>query len=329
MRSFQRLSLIVAAFVVTSTRSAAYDAPPVDCATQAIAAVELAGDAVVDNLRMRFHERIDLRSGRYIREWSSASHGISGGEGFDGTRWWTRDVSGASHALNAPSAKALATTVAWLNRQRWCTRRGDGSVSVTPHEGAPITFAASRGRIIRTEFALPEDHEIQSFSDWRVVDGMWVPFARRVDYPEDDSHETWIVTHVRTSQTAPEQRVFASPSPPRDSGTNPDGTVTVPLHILYDKPRISVKLNGRRPFTYVLDSGGHFIATPPTARISGLAPIGSANETGEGTAILPVRFARAQRVDIGNAFMNSQTAKIVPYSAARLERAALPARPAG
>ncbi len=327
MRSFKCLFFIAAALAFSGLTAATDGGIPsgFQCAMRPVAAIDLEGTAVVDGLPSHFYERIDVRTGWYVRRWSSASRVIAGGEGFDGQHWWSQDLSGASHELDAPSAKALVRTIAWFNRQAWCAQLKDGTFSVMPPGGARMTLTVSGRQIVRTVVVLPEDHEIQTFSDWRVVDGMRVPFARRVDYPEDDYQETWAVSRVVTSRSALMRRAFASPAPPNDFSTiNAADAVTMPLHIAYDKPRISIRLNGRGPFTYVLDSGGHFIATPATARTAGLEGIGSANESGAGTALLQTRFARVGQVDIGKAFIKDQVAKIIPYSHARLERAALP-----
>ncbi len=331
MRFVRLLQFFVAFGAVLATVAAAVrpapQRPAFSCAYQrgSVRSISLAGEAVVDGLSQRFSETFDIDDGRYKRSWRSAMTPLRGGEGFDGSHWWTQDLSGASHDLNAPDARALAASIAWLNAQMWCSARADGTLRITPPGGAPALVSISKHRIFRVALQLPEEREIETYSNWRNVRGILVPLTRHVDYPEDDEHETWAAVRVFASSARPASAVFARPPTAHDSGIeNAATSAEVPLHIIHDKPRISVALNARGPFTYVLDSGGHFIATPATARAVGVQGVGTASETGQGSAILPTRFARITQVRIGRAFMRGQVAKIVPYSPSRLERESLP-----
>ena len=196
-------------------------------------------------------------------------------------RAWTQDRSGASHDLDAPSSCALAVTNAWLERRGWChpstglgvtalgERRSERSTfdgfRVTPDRGAPVEVWIDRRKqvIARTILQLPEDREVESYSDWRLVNGVTIPFVRSVDYPEDESKEVWVTTLASGSTVASPSTDYASPAPPNDVAMAAGvAASSVRLELIRDKPRISVRLNGRGPFIYVLDTGGHFIATP-------------------------------------------------------------------
>lgn len=298
---------------------------------------ESTGSAVIDGLRSPFFQRVDLRTGRYVRRWRSLRGAIPGGEGFNGARWWVQDRSGASHDLDAPDARALVVTLAWLNRRGWCgslgtvtissatTAGGTDEVTARPKGGAPVTMwiDTAAKRVVRTRVRQPEDHEVDAYSDWRTVSGVAVPFLRTVVYPEDQEREIWRISNVKLSARMLPAMTFASPAPPDDVALHGRST-SVPLAIKRDKPLIAVRLDGRGPFTYVLDSGGHFIATPTTASAVGLQQIGVAAETGQGNGILTTRFAKVASVSIGGAVMRNQIAKIVPYSRERLQAEGLP-----
>jgi len=106
-----------------------------------------------DSLHGDVHETVDVRTGRYM--FSTRNNVYTRAAGFDGASQWVRDRSGASHALNAPHARALARTDAWLRRRGWCAvdrggatltraavrienRRGYDVVTATPAGGAPV-----------------------------------------------------------------------------------------------------------------------------------------------------------------------------------------------
>jgi hypothetical protein len=296
------------------------------------------GTAKVDDLSQTFIERVDPLTGTYARFWRSHLGAIPGGQGFDGRLDWSTDRSGASHYLNSPAAIAIARTDAWLARRGWCGSmtgahvaprgaRTEGGTAfdvyrVQPLGGAPVDvwIDARTHLLARTSQRLSETRIVQDYHDWRVVGGALIPFERDVTYPEDQESERWDA--VRVSLAALPPGSFAPPPAPDDVVIH-GRAAKIPFAIVRHKPRISVRINGRGPFTYVLDTGGHFIATPATARAASMQGIGEANETGAGTGILPVRFARAN-VTMGGATMRGQVAKIVPYSHERLAREGLP-----
>ena len=220
-----------------------------------------------------------------------------------------------------PWAQRLAVTRAWLARRGWCDRPQPAG-----GERVALSFDLQTHLLLQARLQLSEEHEVTRFEDWRDVDGVSLPFLRIVAYPEDSERETWTAQHVSFPARPFPASVFAAPPPPDDVVMH-DGAVeaTVPLQIVRDKPRIPVRLNGAGPFTYVLDTGGHLIATPQTARAAGLRGRGRANELGAGSGILSTSFARVASVSIGRAVMRDQVAKIVPFPSGRLRHAGLPA----
>ncbi|MFP3786838.1 aspartyl protease family protein, partial [Burkholderia sp. SIMBA_024] len=58
--------------------------------------------------------------------------------------------------------------------------------------------------------------------------------------------------------------------------TSGSGSTTVPMRLLNNHVFVDVRVNGRGPFPFLLDTGGHDILTPQTARALGLDVIGQA-----------------------------------------------------
>jgi hypothetical protein len=353
----QRVRLIVLLLAVVSGALAACSAETVGTGEPAFAAlrdasgctawrdlggIRTSGDYFADGLRYRFSESLDARSARFSRSWRTAG-GLGGAEGFDGTRHWVEDRSGGTHDLDAPHARVLTVTQAWLNRRGWCDPSLDGAAvhslgprtqglhtfdafRVTPAGGAAVEMWIDRAThlINRTIVQLTESREIDYFSRWSSVRGALVPTSITVNYPEDQTVEHWVA-----SSLAPLEEIrgvdFGPPPRPRDVSML-DGTdaSVVPLLIEGVKPLIGIRLNGRGPFPYVVDTGAHFIATTATARNVGLRGIGAANSLGAGTGILRASFARVSSVRVGNATMAGQIAKVMPFGFAHLERGPRP-----
>lgn len=306
-----------------------------------LATLEIRGVQFADGLTGRFTTILDARSGRLKEEMRRGL--IREGDGFDGTTAWSQDYSGASHVLSAPDATALAVANAWLNRRGWCHRDDEAAAvrslgtrtesarrfevfQAVPRGGAPVTMWIDRSTHLldRTVEQGNEEHVVDRFSDWRTVAGTAIAFQKRVDYPEDGSFETWSTTRVEAS-TPRSAASFARPKPPADfwllRGAR---AATVPYAFDGWKPIIEVKLNGRGPFPFVIDTGGHFILTPATARRLGVVPVGNAHSTGSDPTVLKTRFARVREIRIGDAVIEEQVAAIIPYGFQRLERGPRP-----
>lgn len=164
---------------------------------------------------------------------------------------------------------------------------------------------------------------IEHFDDWRTVDGTVIAFERREVYPEDDAVE---VTHLRSVVRLPNvaPAIFTSPPRPRDAAIVGGLSTSFPYRIDGSKIIVEVRVNGQGPFPFVLDTGGHLILTPATARRLGIRAAGSASSLGQGEAVLKAGFARVREIRVGGARMTNQVAKILPLGFRRLERGPRP-----
>ena len=194
----------------------------------------------------------------------------------------------------------------------------------TPAGGAPIELWYERrtGRLDRASLQYSENHLIHHYADWRkVASGQLLPFKRRDEDPEDESETIYTIGHVAVVNSAS----FTPPPPPQDS-TIVDGTsTTIPFeddggHRVY----LPVYLNGKGPFAFELDNGGHFILTSATAKELSLAPQGSFSSTGAGTEIRQAGYVNIRELRVGKADVVNQTAKVLPLS--HNDRPGLPPR---
>ncbi len=241
---------------------------------------------------------------------------------------WIGDLSGASHPLDAPSARARALTNAWLARRGWCRDDNDrANVQLDrPRVERGITFDIDRETHLldRTEERLNEDTLIEHFDDWRLVAGAALPFVVRDEYPQDQDSETYLL-HEATPRDEPSASAFAEPPQPNDVAMlNGASMSRVPYLFEAQKPIVEAFVNGVGPFPFVLDTGAHFILTPQTARRVGLVWHGSAISTGQGNGLMKTGVARIRSLRIGNAVIVGDVARIVPYSLRCLERGRRP-----
>ena len=87
-----------------------------------------------------------------------------------------------------------------------------------------------------------------------------------------------------------------------------------------------VTLNGLGPFTFELDSGGHFILDAAVAKLAGLSPQGAFSSTGAGNGVARVGFVRVHTVKLGDATISDLPAKVRSFSPEANDRGPLPPR---
>jgi len=257
--------------------------------------------------------------------------------GYDGVTAWYQDRSGASHPLDAVTARRVALTQAWLARRGWCaaggyavsaySRRGVSEVFlVTPAFGAAVEmwFGRRDGLPQRVRLRLNENHLEIGLSDWREVGGAAFPFEQRFVDPEDQDVQTLATRSIELGRELP-PRAFSRPAPPHDAfiaGGAP--RVIVPLSVEAQKPIVEVMINGKGPFPFVVDTGAHLLITADVARRLGIIPQGLGKSTGQGTQITTSGFARVRELRIGQATLRNQVAVVIPYRWSRVQRSPQP-----
>ena len=307
-----------------------------------VALIRTSGTHFGDGLDGRYDEVDDVRDGRFVERENDAA--FRSGVGFDGQLSWTQDFGRGSHVLNAPSVRAIARSRAWLRDRGWClasTSRGSYSVEplpaasrastevlrVVPRGAAPIVLTIDRTTHLlqQTMLQLDENRELAYYDDWRLVDDVPIAFTQRVVDPEDDSTTTFHAGRVAlVSEPARNPSIFARPAAPRDVSLPAQrDAVSVPYVLEGDKPMVDVRINGKGPFPFVLDSGGHFILSEQTARRLSLSGSGAASSVNE-KRVAKVGFTHVRRLEIGAAVVSDQVAEISPESFSKVERGPRP-----
>lgn len=326
-----RWQALVASAAIFATRVEA------TCAWRPTDQLTISGDVEQGGIRGSFERRVAPASGRFIEAIDLGT--VKTGSGFDGQGAWSRDVSGASHYLTSVFAKRLAVSEAWLTGHLSCppvrsgnaTRiRTDGVANMVawrfvPTGGAPIElwYDDRTGRLDRAVLQYSENRIIHHFADWhKVMPGRLMPFFQRDEDPEDQSEQVYTVRKVaRRHAGAP----FRPPPAPNDTKILGGSSTVIPFE---DDQRhrvfVPIYLDGKGPFTFELDNGGHFILTEATAAALGLKAQGSFASTGAGTQVRHAGYLAIDELKVGSAVVTHQTAKVLPLS--HNDRPGLPPR---
>jgi hypothetical protein len=284
----------------------------------------------------RYDEQLDTSRGDVVQHWTM--DGFSEAAGSNGGTEWTQDRSGTSHPMDSAHARAVGRTDAWLDARGWCLSDARGArgapvtgtrsftesgrtydvMRVVPTGGVPaeVWFERLTGLLDRTIVRLNEDTRAIHFSDWRQAAGTNVAFLRRIVYVEDDDVVTLRTQSVSNVDADPS--AFALPAQAHNfEMARGVRSTTVPIRIEGRKILVDVLVNGRGPFPFVFDTGGHFIVTANLAKQLGLTVAGvSSGPKPEYTD----GFARVRELRIGDAIVRNDVAHVIPYSFSRLER---------
>jgi hypothetical protein len=270
------------------------------------------------------HETSDFGVLRLAEVWTGRGH-------------WRQDQSGGVHALNSSYARGNAVTAMWLARFDFLRADAGGAklestgettakgrrldcLRATPPGGQTVElrFDAQSHLLAESFWLRPIDTLTVHYDDYRSVGGTMVPF--KITEESEGSPDVTTVQHAEAVHA--DAREFVSPQPPNDF-TIAGGVATVPIGFDGDVI-VSAMLNGKGPFDFILDTGGHDILTPAAAKTLGLKGIGAGAAGGSGAQILTEQYTRVARMQIGGVTLNDQAFVILPLQFNTVERGAKP-----
>lgn len=330
--SFLALALLPAspAGAATSTKTLLEDLRKAMLERQVASIVSLhaAGTAEILGIRGSAQEWDDVRGVRFATEQNAGA--LSGKNGWDGKVSWSQDYAGLVTVDGGQSGRLQAIDQAYLDNLRYLRPDAGGAtvvyagqreqngatydvLAVTPPEGTEIDlWIDPRTHLIAQETTAVGILSFRTtLSNYRRVDG--------VTYPFDSTTQTSTGNTFTTSMTSLEVNTDVTdrvhqPAPDVHDFTVAAGTTTVPLQIVNNHLYLSVMLNGRGPFTFVLDSGGDYIVTPDVAAALSAKSSGSMQLGGVGSATESAGFTRLESIGIGGALVRNQYAIVLPIA---------------
>lgn len=350
MRLRSLLVLGLSAFALTSISSIA--SPPAVHASRAspdtggtdqwakIEGVVAEGSETEDGFACRVHTVVDLRNGDWSR--SIRCPLFTSAAGIDSKGAWREDRSGWVHPLDSPEARKLAVTDRWLNRiGPYLPRRlpaGSTRISasplhhilyeraeVTPANGRTVTVWSGGKQHLIARIVMWRSFQLKTtcYSDYRPVNGVMLPFriASWVGTARARAHVETVRRYELLRSIA--QRSLKRPEDPAADTKIPGGGARLPLTFSEDgKLLVEARMDGKGPFPFVLDTGGHAILTPPTARALGLKVSGRSVSYGAGPGSTPLGFARVHSISLGDAQIDDQSVLVMPLSPVLTDRGA-------
>jgi hypothetical protein len=241
----------------------------------------------------------DLKRGAFVDSYDIPP--TSGANGWDGEKAWEKEESGTVTDQAGGDVIPLAVTEAYQDQNLWwqpdyggaqvvsAGQKTDGGktydvLTVTPKNGKPLEawFDPTTHLLYQTV----EQNSIQTitttYTDYAPVDGAMIARKLVVD---DGSHnlQTFTLNSAQFSAALP-AGAYAKPAENLHDFFIAGGAheTTVPFRLLNNHVYAQVSVNGSKPMTFILDTGGHSILMPRTAKALGVAAKGNVTSGGAG-----------------------------------------------
>ncbi|MDR3527688.1 MAG: aspartyl protease family protein [Rhizomicrobium sp.] len=335
---------MIAAFAfVTATSVAALAAGSADdvlkankaatggAAWDAKAAASIEGDYSGQGMTGTTHSLNDLKDGRSANEFKVGP--AVGGNGFDGTTPWMRDTSGTITEQKGGDAVVVAINDAYRNANKWwladhggATIASKGEVadpggrydvlSVTPKLGKPFEawFDTKTHYLVKTVEVQGSQNVTTLLSDYRPEAGVVIPHKIVIDTGMGEKYlQTIRITKVEFLPAQPATAFVAPKLAVTDfSIAGGAAETTVPVQIVNNHIFGEAKVNGQGPFTFIFDTGGHNIITPPVTKQLGLKVEGSLAGGGAGEGVMEGGYVNGVEFAVGKASVKNQLAIVFP-----------------
>ena len=268
---------------------------------------------------------IDLGSGAYLE--SVQADIVAEAHGYDGKVPWMRDTSGANTAQEGGDRIPLAVSEAYRQANLWwrpdfagATITYTGHETVDNHTFDELSITPKGGRTFAAWFdsnthLLAEIHEDRQFfhtrtlyADYHPENGLAV--AHRITEDEgvgEGGYEHYELSKVTLGPVRP-IATWSRPTAPPTGGRIEDGaaTVSLPFRLLNNHIYVDVSVNGKGPYTFIVDTGGHCLISPELVTALGLKIVGAAPMSGAGEKTGSTGFTHVDDIALGSLHMRDQ-----------------------
>ena len=280
----------------------------------------------------------DLLTGHFID--TQAIGLVRGTTGYDGQVPWMRDLSDAVTAQQGGDRIPLAVNQAYRNANRWW-QPGHGGALITyagrdTVDGAALhhlTVTPQGGKRFEAWFdaathLLSRVEEVQAFmtirttySDYRTQERTQertqdrpqgrtrVPQRIVVDNGTGEANlQVLTLTRLGVTQPLPATAYTLPREAPTGAAIEGGHSVTLPFRLLNNHIYIEAQVNGKGPYNFMIDTGGHTILTPRVIADLGLSSHGEATAVGAGEKVASSGYAKVDDIRLGSLHLRDQVA---------------------
>ena len=293
-----------------------------------ISSIHLSGAVEVLGLHGTAQEWDDPRGLRFTQVQDAGA--LTGSSGWDGRTAWSQDYSGLVTIDGGTAGRLQSIDQAYLDNLAYLRANAGGAIvvyagkraegaksydvlAVTPPYGSEIDlWIDPQTHLIARETAtIGINSFTATLSDYRHVDGLTYPFTNSFVTSSGNTSVTKLKSLELNTDVHGRVRVPASDV--HDFSVE-GGSTTAPLQVINNHIYVSVMLNGRGPYTFVLDSGGDYIVTPDVANALSAKSTGGMQLQGVGNASEGAAFTHIASIGVGTAVVRNQYVLVLPIA---------------
>ena len=274
--------------------------------------------------------KIDLDTGNFTQ--TQALGAIKQANGFDGRVAWMRDLSGAYLPQAGGNKEALAISEAYRNANLWWRAdRGEAHLEPLGCDGLRVTPVGGQtfeARFDPRTHLLVEVRETQSFatthdthySHFQRKSGVSNPTQIDIDTNDDPtSRQTLRLSELSTTAARPASAYAMPIDKPADWSLPSPGRVRMPFTLINNHIIVEVRIDGRGPYPFLVDTGGHDILTPFALKELAIVSTGDTPTSGAGEKSVSTGYAHVDRIDIGGVLLSNQTLLTLDFGPPNVE----------
>ncbi len=293
-----------------------------------ILSIHTTGRVELVGLKGTIQEWDDLRGQRFTS--SQEAGALSGSSGWDDKAAWNQDYAGLVSVDGGSAGRLQAIDQAYLDNLSYLRpdaggatviyagQRADGGktydvLAVTPPQGSELDlWIDPRTHLIGRETgSIGIVSQTTILSEYRRINGITYPFSIASQASTGNSETVKLSSLEVNSEIATRMRM---PQSSVHDFAIAGVKATVPLQIINNHIYLNVMLDGRGPYTFILDSGGDYIVTPEVAATLQAKSSGGLRLSGVGNATEGAAFTRIDSIAIGNAVVHNQYMLVLPIA---------------
>jgi len=271
----------------------------------------------------------DLKSGRWVDTFEIGP--ITGANGYDGQHAWQKDQNGIATLQDGGESLPLLANDGYRRANLWwaadrsgATVKADPEVTEAGVTYDVLTVVPKNGKTFDAWFdgkthLLSRVVEVQGtvpttvkYSDYSAVDGVMVAH-KMVQSTSDDQPQSFTLTDAKFIPAQPTSAYTMPASTGADffiAGGAKE--VTFPFQLVNNHIYADVKVNGKGPYTFIFDTGGVNVVTPPLVKTLGITTEGKVAARGGGEGTMEASFTKVASLDLGGATIKDQVFATIP-----------------
>ncbi len=181
---------------------------------------------------------------------------------------------------------------------------------ITPHGGKP--FGASFDSNTHLLAQITEDrqffHTRTGLDEYRAEHGVQVAHRVTIDNGSGKENIEYLRLTACSFETARPRASYSRPTQPPAGAAISAGasSVTLPFRLLNNHIYVNAMVNGKGPYTFIVDTGGHNLLSPPLIAELGLKTIGAQAMSGAGEKTAAGGFVHVDEIALGAVQLHNQ-----------------------